>query len=100
MFMINRDYIPNWLLRLEVEDLNFVRKFILSSGSLKEIAKDYGVSYPTMRLRLDKLIEKIKVDEEEKDDDFIRKIKTLVLDDKLEFDMAKEIIQAYRKKER
>ncbi len=100
MFMINRDYIPNWLLRLEVEDLNFIRKFILSSGSLKEIAKDYGVSYPTMRLRLDKLIEKIKVDEEEKDDDFIRKIKTLVLDDKLEFDMAKEIIQAYRKKER
>ncbi len=98
--MINRDYIPNWLLRLEVEDLNFIRKFILSSGSLKEIAKDYGVSYPTMRLRLDKLIEKIKVDEEEKDDDFIRKIKTLVLDDKLEFDMAKEIIQAYRKKER
>lgn len=98
--MINHDDIPNWVLRLEVEDLNFVRKFILSSGSLKEIAKDYGVSYPTMRLRLDKLIEKIKVDEEEKDDDFIRKIKTLVLDDKLEFETAKEIIQAYRKKEK
>ena len=36
--------------------LKFVRKFVLTSGSLKEIPKEYGVSYPTIRLRLDKLI--------------------------------------------
>ena len=36
--------------------LKFTRKFVLTSGSLKEIPKEYGVSYPTIRLRLDKLI--------------------------------------------
>lgn len=36
--------------------LKFVRKFVLTFESLKEIPKEYGVSYPTNRLRLDKLI--------------------------------------------
>ena len=36
--------------------LKFTRKFVLTSGSLKEIPKEYGVSHPTIRLRLDKLI--------------------------------------------
>ena len=33
--------------------LKFVRKFVLASGSLKEIPKEYGVSHPTIRLRLE-----------------------------------------------
>ena len=56
-------HIPNWLADLEDEDLSFVKKFILASGSLKEIAGLYGVSYPTVRLRLDRLIQKIKLTE-------------------------------------
>ena len=34
---------------------------MLASGSLKDTAAVYGISYPTVRLRLDRLIEKIKV---------------------------------------
>lgn len=34
---------------------------MLVSDSLKELAAAYGISYPTVRLRLDRLIEKIKV---------------------------------------
>lgn len=48
------------LLRLTPEEQNFVVQFFLSSGSLKEMASQMGVSYPTMRNRLDDLIEKVK----------------------------------------
>jgi hypothetical protein len=47
------------LARLDVEDQQFVAHFIRSSGSLKELAKIYHVSYPTVRNRLDALIEKL-----------------------------------------
>ena len=50
-----------WLERLDDEEVEFVKRFILSSGSLKAVAKQYEISYPTIRLRLDRLIEKIKV---------------------------------------
>lgn len=45
------------LLRLAEEDLTFVLDFIKCSGSLKEMAEQHGVSYPTMRNRLNALIE-------------------------------------------
>lgn len=47
---------PDWMANLADEDLTFIRKFIMSSGSLKQLAQDYNVTYPTVRLRLDKLI--------------------------------------------
>ena len=37
---------PVWMAELEDEDLTFIKKFILASGSLKEVAALYGVSYP------------------------------------------------------
>ena len=43
------------------EDLSFIKRFVLASGSLKEVAAGYGISYPTVRLRLDRLIAKITV---------------------------------------
>jgi hypothetical protein len=51
----------SWLEKLDEEESEFVKKFILMSGSLKLLAKSYDISYPTIRLRLDRLIEKIKV---------------------------------------
>ncbi len=50
-----------WTEYLNEEDQSFVRRFVLASGSLKELARVYGVSYPTVRLRLDRLIQKIEV---------------------------------------
>jgi hypothetical protein len=50
-----------WTDLLGDEDLAFIKRFVLASGSLKEMAKVYGISYPTVRLRLDRLIEKVKV---------------------------------------
>lgn len=53
-----------WLEALDGEDLGFLKRFLLVSGSLKELAKAYTVSYPTVRLRLDRLIQKVKVSDE------------------------------------
>jgi hypothetical protein len=52
---------PRWVDALEDEDVSFIKRFVLASGSLKELASVYGISYPTVRLRLDRLIEKVKL---------------------------------------
>jgi len=56
-----------WLDYLSDEDLAFVKRFIVCSGSLKDLAGAYGISYPTIRLRLDRLIAKIQVVEDQQD---------------------------------
>jgi hypothetical protein len=50
----------NPLERLNDDDREFVLRFLLASGSLKELAQGYGVSYPTIRARLDKLLERLR----------------------------------------
>ncbi len=44
------------LANLPTEHQRFIEIFVLASGSLKEIAEQTGVSYPTVRSRLDKVI--------------------------------------------
>lgn len=48
------------LLTLSTEEQQFIIDFLMSSGSLKEMANKIGVSYPTMRNKLDDLIQKLK----------------------------------------
>ncbi|AND79900.1 DUF2089 family protein [Streptococcus pantholopis] len=87
--------IPSWLLELEPEDYEFMHRFILTSGSLKKMAKEYGVSYPTIRLRLDRLIQRVSV--KSKKEGYISLIKDLALEDEISFEAAKKLIAAYRK---
>lgn len=89
--------LPDWLTDLDEEDLAFIRKFVLSSGSLKEMAQLYGVTYPTVRLRLDRLIQRIRLRETAAADPYIDLVKWLALDDKLDFDTAKLLISEYKK---
>ncbi len=49
------------LSQLSVEDRRFITDFIKASGSLKEMAKLLRLSYPTVRNRLDEVIERIKI---------------------------------------
>ena len=49
--------ISEWIVNLDDEDVSFIKRFLLASGSLKEMARQYEVTYPTVRLRLDKLIQ-------------------------------------------
>ena len=47
------------LLTLPREDLDLIVELVLKSGSLKDLADTYGVSYPTIRNRLDRVIERL-----------------------------------------
>ncbi|BFJ86178.1 DUF2089 family protein [Ruthenibacterium sp. CLA-JM-H11] len=91
------EVVPEWMAGLEEEDVEFIRKFLLASGSLKEMAGAYGVTYPTVRLRLDRLIQKIRLTEEQAADPYVALIKRLAVEEKLDFDTAKLLIQQYRK---
>ena len=88
---------PEWVASLDDEDVSFIKKFLLASGSLKEMAQQYGVTYPTVRLRLDKLIQKIKISEDTESDPYISLIKRLAINDKLDFDTAQILIGEYKK---
>ena len=91
------ELLPDWKSGLEEEDVAFIKKFILASGSLKEVAGQYGVTYPTVRLRLDRLIQKIKIGEDTAADPYIATIKRLAVNEKLDFDTAKLLISEYKK---
>lgn len=47
------------ILKLNNEEQDFLVQFFLSSGSIKDMAKMYSISYPTMRNKIDDLIQKI-----------------------------------------
>ena len=96
--VINMETVPMWMKNLDDEDMIFIKRFLLASGSLKEVAKLYGVTYPTVRVRLNKLIDKIKLAEDKTDnDEFVELIKRYVIDEDIEFDVAKNLITEYKK---
>ena len=88
---------PSWLLVLNNEDLAFLRRFLISSGSLKAVAEEYGVSYPTVRARLDRLIAKVKNAEgPQSADPFEQVMRVLVADAKISNLSARELLDAHR----
>src|SRR5947209_1549429 len=88
---------PPWLAALDEEDWQFLKRFLLSSGSLKALASDYGVSYPTVRARLDRLMAKVQAVEESRSaDPFERRLRVLVADARLSPGLAKELLEAHR----
>ncbi|MGI5881236.1 MAG: DUF2089 family protein [Syntrophomonadaceae bacterium] len=90
---------PPWLKSMDEEDLYFVKRLVLASGSLKQLAQEYGVTYPTIRLRLDRLIEKIKIRDEahENDDELSLLIKNMAINGEISKQTAKQLINAYWK---
>jgi len=91
------EIIPEWMINLEDEDVVFIKKFLQASGSLKEVANHYGVTYPTVRLRLDRLIQKIQISEDTANEPFIGLIKRMVVNERIDFDTAKILISEYKK---
>lgn len=57
--LVNGNYELPLYMKLSREDQDFILAFFLSSGSIKEMAKQAGNSYPTMRNKMDDLIGKI-----------------------------------------
>ena len=83
---------------LSDEDLSFVKRFILASGSLKELAQSYGISYPTVRLRLDRLIDKIKLlESQEITSEFERLLRVQYSEGKIAMETLRALLEAHRK---
>ena len=90
--------LPKWIKELSEEDYQFIKRFILASGSLKEMAAQYGISYPTVRNRLDRLIGKVGILENTKEkSEFHKKVKMLAADGKLDLTIARDLIRSYEK---
>ena len=87
-----------WFDRLDDDDLAFLKRFVLASGSLKELAQAYGISYPTVRLRLDRLIAKIAVVENmDIRSEFERLLRTQHAEGRIDADTLKTLLAAHRK---
>ena len=88
----------NWFLDLSEEDKAFIKRFVLASGSLKDLAEQYNVSYPTLRIRLNRLIDKIKILDGPQTKDPLRiKIQLLAAEGLLSTSVAREILKEYDK---
>ena len=53
------------LTRLRYEDQVFVSEFVRSHGSIKDMEKAFGISYPTVKNRLNRIIEQLPTVEAE-----------------------------------
>lgn len=87
-----------WVDYLSEEDLAFLKRFLLASGSLKALAEVYKITYPTVRLRLDRLIQKIEIlDNEEMGDGFERMLRGLFAEGKLDNETFRTLLKTYQK---
>lgn len=85
-----------WTDRLSDEDLNFIKRFVLASGSLKAVAAEYRISYPTVRLRLDRLIEKIKIfDSLQIASEFERQVRALYAEGRIDVPTMKHLLKVH-----
>lgn len=88
---------PTWISELSEEELEFVKLFILSSGSMKKLATIYSASYPTLRKQLDKLIQKVRISERKENDKVIQMIQQLEKEGKIDQEIADTVVQEYGK---
>jgi hypothetical protein len=89
--------LPSWLDALDEDDLQFLKRFVLQSGSLKALGDQYDVSYPTVRARLDRLIAKVRAADDPKiADEFQRRLQVLVADGQMAPALARELWRAHR----
>ena len=87
-----------WTDQLDDDELGFVKQFVMASGSLKDLAARYGVSYPTVRLRMDRLIQKIEVfDKFHERSETERKLRAFYAEGRLPDDVFKSLLSTARK---
>lgn len=65
---INGTFEIDSFFKLTAEQLLFVKTFIRNRGNIKEVEKELGISYPTVRNKLDEVIEALGYTVVNKDD--------------------------------
>ena len=88
--------VPEWVKGLTEEDWQFIKRLLLASGSLKDVAEQYGISYPTVRIKLNRLIEKVQIlDSKKVKTKFHQKVRLLVAEGKLDISIAKTLLKEF-----
>ena len=59
--------------KLTQEEKQFIEVFIKNRGSIKEIEKELGISYPTVKGKLDNVIKSLGYDSKEQSNDINKK---------------------------
>ncbi|MFW5786719.1 MAG: DUF2089 domain-containing protein [Halanaerobiales bacterium] len=77
---IKGDFELDKFLRLKKEQLEFVEVFIKSRGNIKEVEREMGISYPTVRNKLDEVIESLGYNAEDSPDDTTAEKRKDILD--------------------
>ena len=89
--------LPNWIRNLDDSDLQLIRRFVLASGSLKQLAADYEVSYPTIRGRVDALIRRLEIlDANAGDDALEARLRLMVAEGALDPATGKDLLKLHR----
>ena len=87
---------PEWIRGLTEEDWQFIKRLLLASGSLKDVANQYGISYPTVRIKLNRLIEKVQIlDSKKPRTKFHQAVQLLVAEGKLDLSVAKSLLKIF-----
>lgn len=87
-----------WVDRLTSDDLGFLKRFLLASGSLKKLAEQYAISYPTIRLRLDRLINKVEVlDSPDEMSEFERQLRASYAEGKIDLATFESLLSSYKR---
>ena len=89
-----------WIQGLSDEDLAFIKRFILNSGSLKAMAREYGVTYPTIRLRMDRLIAKVEALDEDIPSEFEKALRVKYAEGKIDYPTLKELLALHKKEKK
>ncbi|MFW6311970.1 MAG: DUF2089 domain-containing protein [Nanoarchaeota archaeon] len=77
---INGDFRLDKFTRLTPEQLEFVEVFIKSRGNIKEVEREMGISYPTVRNKLDEAIKALGHNVNDSPDDITAEKRKEVLD--------------------
>src|SRR5687767_2349946 len=58
---LSGEFVANEFARLAADKLEFLRTFLACRGNLKEVEAALGISYPTVRARLDQLLAALRL---------------------------------------
>lgn len=62
--VVQGNFPVNKLISLSEEDREFLMTFLRSRGNIKEVQERMGISYPTVKNRLDRLLSALDLDDE------------------------------------
>lgn len=76
--MIENDFTLSRFDYLSADELSFTETFIKCRGNIKEVEKELGISYPTVRTKLDGVIKKLGFEEEAGQDEEMLRRETIL----------------------